>query len=283
MVAWKDYCRLMDNPHGPTKSDMKINDKKTNASAEFNPRDNDYWFDSNRTKLFLQFMIKTHGVNEHTILFHEFKQNMGVVYGNVYEAFALVDTNMDGILKLREVSELSPRELRRFYLKGYRYLGSGKLPDDALCFYGPPPEDAEEQVEEPPIFGVLGRMFEELKEGKKESWSVKDFTQLIHDSNAFHPDFNVNFVFGMIDWDKKGFVTQENLDRIINGNEDLNAKKFRSNDTEVALVEREKRPVITLKGAFYNMMDAMMNVNNFMRKVLEIKKAQAAEVKRDEL
>lgn len=46
-----------------SRSELGVNDEKTNKSPEFNPRDNDYFVDAKDTLSFLKEVIKRIGTN----------------------------------------------------------------------------------------------------------------------------------------------------------------------------------------------------------------------------
>nr|XP_026696217.1 uncharacterized protein LOC100184694 isoform X2 [Ciona intestinalis] len=280
MNSWKAYCRLMDNPHGPTKSELNINAEKTNASAAFNPRNNDYWFDSRAANACLRFMVEQHGNNGKVLPFHVFKSNMETIYEGVDEAFSFVDTNMDGLLHLSEIVGLSQRALRRFYYTAYRYIGSGDFPAAAICKHGG--NEEEKTMEETHMaVEVLISLLEDFPETGEIT--LQDFKQRMLGTNHFDKKFNFNFVFGVLDTENDRLLSRENLEHIIYGTENIYAKKFMVPPNEMAVVPRERQNPVSVQSTYIRLVEGVSEINKFVKMVSDKRKKMKRENAKEEL
>ncbi|XP_078489480.1 uncharacterized protein LOC100176870 [Ciona intestinalis] len=286
---WKDLCRKSDTPHGPTKSEMGDNAEKTNASAAFNPRNNDYYSDAETTKRLVQFIMKEHGYNG-VLPYHKFKELVELKSeDHPNSAFIILDTNMDGLLKPDEINKLKLLPFRQVARMGPVYLGdnaealeefesipgfAGKVVTQAMI-------DSEMEMElKHPMMEVFKQLAEEIK-SEPSGWSVEVFTErmkMVYDQpEAKYVDYP--FLFSMLDRDNTGMVTMENMDWYVYSEEaNTPLRQIAPTEGDEPVVNKERYQPATARRTLVSLVDTMVSVNQRM-KYIKYKLAMAKKEK----
>nr|XP_039250716.1 uncharacterized protein LOC120328326 [Styela clava] len=120
---WKQWCRDLDSPHGPTKTQATQSKQLSAETSAFAKRLNDRHVDSRYALYFLQFLLRTKGSNGQ-ITFPEFKKWVEVQVGTPSDAFLLFDHDFNGIVSTQELDNTTQKRLRDFSRMYYSMAGT---------------------------------------------------------------------------------------------------------------------------------------------------------------
>lgn len=236
MEILKEWCRNLDNPHGPTKSQATGNKKLTSQTPDFAKRINDRHIDSRFAKYFLDFLLRVKGTNG-KITFPEFNKWVEVRFGSPSDAFILFDKDFNGILTIEEIESTTKKRLRDFSRMYYSMVGTnidggGIYSDEVegrdlsmLQGLNEIPEEllkkddvnlAEKQEKEK--YSSLNELLQKMKKAVKEG-KIIDTTQLetevenSHLLDAFEiRNFDGKITFRFLDRDDDGVISKDELD-----------------------------------------------------------------------
>nr|CAB3262887.1 uncharacterized protein LOC100184694 [Phallusia mammillata] len=267
---WKDFCRATDSPHGPTKSELSINDEKSEKSPEFNPRDNDYYRDVKMARRFLNFIVKKHG-RKNLLLFPEFKNYVETVNDTPESAFVLLDSNMDGVLSRDEIEHTSDVSIRKFARMGYIYTVNKKLHgggpwEDVNVVEG---DKEEQKVSNFPdevkfIEESIQKGYEAVKSSTDNKMDKTEFINLFKDhmSEEILKPVDFDFLFRILSSSKE-YATPKDFEEILFEPEET--PDAQENDNEPVVKKDNSDRNIHKRKGFIGVLDAMQGIYTFQR------------------